>query len=66
MSHHTFNPEHLALTRREFLNRCGMGMGALCLGSLLRDALGPTAEAATSYINPLAPRSRNFPATPNG
>src|SRR5581483_9366967 len=23
MSHHSFNPEHLALTRREFLGRCG-------------------------------------------
>src|SRR3954469_14704310 len=62
MSHHKFNPEHLALTRREFLNRCGMGLGALCLGTLLRESLGPSAEAAT-YTNPLAPRGGQFPGT---
>ncbi|MEW6161056.1 MAG: twin-arginine translocation signal domain-containing protein, partial [Verrucomicrobiota bacterium] len=33
MQHHKLNPEHLALTRREFLSRCGMGMGALGLAS---------------------------------
>jgi hypothetical protein len=63
MPHHKFNPEHLALTRREFLNRCGMGFGALCLGTLLQESLGPSAQAATSYINPLAPRGGQFPGT---
>src|SRR4051812_9782903 len=35
MNHHALNPEHLALTRRGFLRRCGMGMGALGLANLL-------------------------------
>ena len=60
MPHHKFNPEHLALTRREFLNRCGMGMGAIGLGGLLRDTLGPSAEAAT-FTNPLSPKAGQFP-----
>jgi hypothetical protein len=62
MAHHDFNPEHLALTRREFLSRCGMGMGALGLGTLLSDALIPSAHAAP-YINPLAPHCGQFPGT---
>jgi hypothetical protein len=45
MSHHDFQPEHLALTRREFLHRCGMGMGALGLASLVGPALAPSAGA---------------------
>ena len=63
MSHHKFNPEHLALTRREFLSRCGMGMGALSLGALLQNSLSPAAQAAGSYVNPLAARSGQFPGT---
>jgi hypothetical protein len=63
MSHHKFNPEHLALTRREFLSRCGMGMGALSLGALLQNTLGPSAQGASSYVNPLIPRSGQFPGT---
>src|SRR5688572_11220241 len=63
MSHHKFNPEHLALTRREFLSRCGMGMGALSLGALLQNSLGPSAQGASSYVNPLTPRSGQFPGT---
>src|SRR5262245_43004018 len=62
MSHHQFNPEHLTLTRREFLSRCGMGMGALGLGALLRDALVPAAYGST-YVNPLAPHGSQFPGT---
>src|SRR5688572_27511646 len=62
MSHHKLNPEHLALTRREFLSRCGMGMGALSLGTMLRDALSPSVQAA-NYVNPLAPRHGQFPGT---
>ena len=60
MSHHKFNPEHLALTRREFLSRCGMGMGALSLGALLQDSLGPSARAANAYVNPLSPKNSQF------
>lgn len=61
MSHHKFNPEHLALTRREFLNRCGMGMGAIGLGALLNGSLGGSAQAATNYSSPLAPHGGHFP-----
>ncbi len=60
MSHHPFNPEHLALTRREFLNRCGMGMGALGLAGLVNQAFTPSAQAS-SFTSPLAPRQPHFP-----
>ena len=57
-----FNPEHLALTRRQFLNRCGMGVGALSLGAMMQDALVPRAWGDTGYISPLAPKQPQFPA----
>src|SRR6476620_4088658 len=60
--HHPLNPEHLALTRRQFLNRCGMGLGALVLGALMEDAIGPRAWGETGYISPLAPKQPHFPA----
>ncbi len=64
MSHHPFNPEHLALTRREFLNRCGMGMGALGLGGMMNQLLTPAANAgsASAFTSPLTPRQPHFPA----
>jgi len=63
MNHHAANPEHLALTRREFLSRCGMGMGAVSLGGLLGGLgfAGP-ARANEGFINPLAPKQPHFPA----
>lgn len=60
MSHHAFNPEHLALTRREFLNRCGMGVGALGLGALLSGQQQTWGEPG--YMSPLAPKAPQFPA----
>ncbi|HSH14670.1 MAG TPA: DUF1501 domain-containing protein [Verrucomicrobiae bacterium] len=62
MSHHPFNPEHLALTRREFLNRCGMGMGALGLGGVMNQLLAPAAHAGSAFTSPLTPRQPHFPA----
>src|SRR5436305_1297727 len=62
MSHHPFNPEHLALTRRQFLNRCGMGVGALGLGALMQDTVVPRAWGETGYLSPLAPKQPQFPA----
>ena len=48
-------------TRRDFLHRCGMGFGAMALGSVLGEAL--TAGAADlSDLNPLAPKAPHFPA----
>jgi hypothetical protein len=59
--HHSFNPEHLALTRRDFLHRCGMGMGALGLGALLGRP-GVAAASEGGFTNPLLPRGPHFPA----
>lgn len=44
------------LSRRDFLCRCGMGMGALGLGELLQGVGAPAAQA----LNPLAPRGSHF------
>src|ERR1051325_5539094 len=66
MGHHALNPEHLALTRREFLCRCGMGMGALSLASLLGGSLnsfGGEPGQPEGFINPLTPKSPHFPGT---
>ncbi|MBK9137884.1 MAG: DUF1501 domain-containing protein [Verrucomicrobia bacterium] len=51
--------DHLFLTRREFLHRCGLGFGALGLATLF----GPPALAdATKLDSPLAPKAPHFPA----
>ena len=50
--------EHLALTRREMLQRCGMGYGGMALASMLAPALPSGAETN----NPLLPKSAHFPA----
>jgi hypothetical protein len=56
---HDARLEHLALTRRELLGRCGMGLGALALSQLMSE---PNAAAATRGSNPLEPRAPHFPA----
>src|SRR5438093_2605942 len=63
MSHHPANLDHLALTRREFLYRCGMGMGAVSLAGLFSNlgSLG-SASAAEGFISPLTPKQPHFPA----
>src|ERR1017187_9187908 len=61
------NLEDYFLTRRRFLNRVGMGLGALSLATLLDpsdllagpDSLDPSAAGS----NPLAPRAPPLPAT---
>src|SRR5213083_1990227 len=61
MEHHALNPEHLALTRREFLGRCGMGMGAVSLASLFGGfGLLNSAQATDGLTNPLAPKQPHF------
>jgi hypothetical protein len=54
------NLEDYFLTRRQFLNRTGLGLGALSLASLLdpHDLLG--AAAPTVGTSPLAPRLPHF------
>ena len=61
MNHHAPNPEHLALTRRNFLQRCGMGMGALGLAGLLGNLGLLNSAQAEDSINPLSPKSPQFP-----
>jgi hypothetical protein len=64
MNSHTFSPEHLALTRREFLSRCGMGMGSLGLATILGSTglagLSPATASEGSFTNPLTPRAPQF------
>jgi len=47
----------LPLSRRSFLHRTGMGMGALGLGPLLSQL-----NAGDRSLNPLAPGKTHFPA----
>src|SRR4051794_27482834 len=62
MQHHRSRFEDAFLTRREFLCRCGMGMGALSLASVMQ-AAGLTAGTADGNMTlPLAPKSPPFPA----
>jgi hypothetical protein len=60
MSHHAPRLEDPFFTRRDFLHRCGMGMGGLALGSVLSQALG--LQAAETNLHPLAPKAPHFPA----
>src|SRR4051812_16652882 len=58
------------LSRRQMLQRCGMGIGALGLTSLLADLSGTSIARAADlvgagdggYTNPLAPRQSPLPA----
>ncbi|MEO6786574.1 MAG: DUF1501 domain-containing protein [Chthoniobacteraceae bacterium] len=58
ISQHRPSVDDLCFTRRQFLNRFGMGFGALSLASLL----GETAFA-TASLSPLAAKAPPFPAT---
>src|SRR5687767_13791678 len=65
MSHHAPRVDDLFLTRRDFLQRCGMGMGALTLGGVLGQSgiFGSRAAAADAVsLNPLRVRQPHFPA----
>ena len=64
MNHHTPNIEDRFLTRRDFLHRCGMGMGALALTKIMA-GLGMSEAAAAETaagFNPLTPKAAHFPA----
>jgi hypothetical protein len=59
---HSTNLEDYFLTRRQFLNRVGMGMGALSLAHLLEPAALAAAPAKTAAAgSPLSPRPPHFP-----
>jgi len=61
------NLEDYFLTRRKFLNRVGMGLGALGLATMLDPAdllsAGGGAAGVSPARNPLAPRAAPLPAT---
>jgi len=57
-----FRPQDLLNTRRQFINRLGLGFGALSLTSLVGMGLLPAPEAlaADDGYSPLAPRQPHF------
>src|SRR3954453_21486252 len=55
------NPE--LVSRRWFLERCGVGLGSMALAQLLGEAgyaAATPSGAATTGVNPLAPRAPHF------
>ncbi|HVY70115.1 MAG TPA: DUF1501 domain-containing protein [Verrucomicrobiae bacterium] len=61
MDHHKPKLADFFLTRRDFLSRCGMGMGALSLASLMDMAGLTTPARADGFVSPLAPKPPQFP-----
>ena len=59
MSHHAPNLEHALLTRRQLLNRVGMGFGSLALGDLIGAG---SAQAALDSRDPFGVRKPHFEA----
>ncbi len=55
MANHKPNPEDRFLTRRELLQTCGMGFGALALAQLQ-----PALAEDKGFVNPLAPKAPHF------
>src|SRR5436309_14670540 len=64
MQHHKPQLDDAFLTRREFLCRCGMGMGALSLATFFGgvEAVGGPAHAEGGYASPSLPKQPHFPA----
>ena len=57
-----FNEYRRFITRRWFFKECGVGLGAIALGSLLRETLGAATPGKPALTNPLAPRQPHFAA----
>ncbi|MDO8538891.1 MAG: DUF1501 domain-containing protein [Opitutaceae bacterium] len=57
------NLEDYFLTRRQFLNRMGMGLGGLALANLLdpTDLVAAQAKSKKVAVGPLSPRPSHFP-----
>ncbi|HTA31234.1 MAG TPA: DUF1501 domain-containing protein [Candidatus Cybelea sp.] len=62
INEHVARPEDFAITRRQFLNRFGMGLGALGLASLLGPELLVNTLRADNELSPLAARNPPYPA----
>ena len=62
MPHHPDNQPvpNIAVSRRDMLSRCGMGMGSMMLGDLL--AQTATAAPQSGASNPLNPRVAHYPS----
>src|SRR5213078_5078014 len=61
----SMQPRFPQISRRTLLQRCGMGMGALTLSTLLQDLSTENLARASTLINPttpLAARNPPFPA----
>jgi hypothetical protein len=61
-SHHPVRLDDLFLTRRSFLARCGMGMGALSLGLTPGELLAANAPARDAALSPMSPKGPHFAA----
>ncbi len=59
MSHHPTSPEDFAFSRRDFLQRTGLGFGAYGLAGLLGAGM-PSAASADILPTSLAPRAPHF------
>src|SRR5580704_10716201 len=62
---HLPTAEDIIFTRREFLERTGMGFGAMSLASILGLSFGGSAKADTAaakVAGPLAPKAAPLPA----
>jgi len=59
---HLQNEYRSHLTRRWFFRQCGVGLGSIALGSLLKDLLAPTAYGASAPMDPLVPKLPPFAA----
>ena len=62
INEHVARPEDFAITRRQFLNRFGMGLGALGLASLLGPELLVGTVNAEGELSPLAAKKPPFPS----
>ncbi len=62
INEHRARPEDFAITRRQFLNRFGMGIGALGLLGLLGPELVCGEAKADGAVSPLAPKLPPLPA----
>jgi hypothetical protein len=59
---HCAKPEDFFVTRRQFLQRFGLGFGALSLAGLFSQDSLMSAQAATVSSSPLLPKQPHFPA----
>src|SRR5258708_35220145 len=65
---HTATLKDIIFSRREFLEKTGMGFGAMSLASILGLNMGGSASAATAAgkpLGPFAPKAAPLPAQAN-